>query len=302
MRILVFGGTQFVGRHIVEAALVRGHELTLINRGKTGSGLFPDVPTLRLDRLDDLSPLHQQEWDVVIDVSAYVPRAVRMALEALKGRAKKYVFISTISVYDPAGYAGVIDEASAVIELEDKSVEEITADTYGGLKVLCERELESFDGEVAVLRPGIIVGPYDHTNRFHHWVRAHSTQTTVAAPERMNQPVQYIDGRDLADFTLHVAESSLTGTFNTCGPESPSSWDSIFASIQQTLGVSPIVKAIGFDELDPKPLVLPQDGSKDGIFTVSNLKAQRAGLTFRALSETIQGIADEIKGEVDQKG
>ena len=165
MRILVVGETQFVGRHIVEAAIARGHHVTLFHRGVTGDDLFPEVTHLHGDRDSELTPLATGEWDATIDTCAYVPRQVRALADALGGRGGHYTFISTISIYaDPPGPG--IDEDAPLRTLEDSTTEVVDGDTYGGLKVLCEAAARQAFADVAIVRPSYVVGPHDHTERF----------------------------------------------------------------------------------------------------------------------------------------
>lgn len=182
MRMLVLGGTKFVGRHVVEAALARGHEVSIFNRGRTAPGLFPGTEGLKGDRDGDLSALGGRRWEAVVDTSGYVPRLVRATAELLSGAVGRYVFVSSISVYrDPV--APGTDEGGPVWELEDHRTEEVTPETYGGLKVACERAVEDAmpDGAV-VVRPGLVAGPYDPTGRFTYWPRRVSEGGEVLAP------------------------------------------------------------------------------------------------------------------------
>src|SRR6476661_8405787 len=170
MKILILGGTKFLGRHLVDAALAAGHEVTLFNRGKTNPTLFPNIETILGDREHDLEKLSNRQWDTAIDVAGYVPRVVRLSAQALEKNVKRYIFISSISVYQDFNKAGM-DESYPVGKLEDESVEEITGETYGPLKALCEKAVqETFGGDGSLIgRPGLIVGPYDPTDRFTYW-------------------------------------------------------------------------------------------------------------------------------------
>src|ERR1044071_8277313 len=169
MRILIIGGTRFLGRHLVEAALARRHEVTLFNCGQSNPDLFPQLETILGDREKDVNKLQGRIWDAVIDVAGYIPRIVRLSAEILKPGVSRYVFISTISVYADFKKIG-IDETYPVGKLEDESVEEITGETYGPLKALCEQAIQEIYGERAlIIRPGLIVGPHDPTDRFTYW-------------------------------------------------------------------------------------------------------------------------------------
>lgn len=194
MHVLVLGGTRFVGRAIVEELLDRGHQVTLANRGQSNDGVFGcRVTTIHLDRLDSLAPLGSGTWDACIDTCAYVPRAVRMVGETLHGRVGRYVLISTISVYaDPEPGA---NEDAPLIEVGDPSNEVVDAQTYGYLKVLCEREaISQFPAQTTVIRPGIVVGPHDPTDRFTYWVHRIATELAVLYPAK-ESAAQWIDAR-----------------------------------------------------------------------------------------------------------
>ncbi len=290
MRILVLGGTQFVGRHFVEAALAAGHDLTLVHRGKTGADLFPQVKHVLTDRLESLDALTNDSWDALVDVSAYVPRAVKIAGEALATRVDYLLQVSTISVY--AGEGTTIDEDSAKATLKDPTTEEISWETYGGLKYLCELEAEKFFPKVGFVRPTYVVGPYDHTKRFTHWVDRLARNKTVEVPVRESGhagPIQRIDGRDLADFMLKMVELKLTGPFNACA--NSQEFLEILEECRTTLGSkSEVVKVTERVEGKAYPLLPPLDGAADAMMNTSNAKAVAAGLTFRPLSETVNDL------------
>jgi len=214
MRLLVLGGTKFLGRAIVESAVAGGHELTLFNRGRTNPELFPDVEQVHGDREQDLSPLQGQEWDAVIGVATFFPRVVRLSTEALAGSAERYVYVSSISVYADLSVQPV--EGAAVAELETPDSESI--DDYGALKATCERIVEDAFGDRAlVVRPGLIVGPHDPTDRFTYWPRRIAEGGTVLAPAPPESPVQFIDVRDLGAWIVHATEAGLSGVYNATG-------------------------------------------------------------------------------------
>ena len=214
MRLLVLGGTEFLGRALVESALARRHVVTLFNRGRTNPDLFPDVEKLRGDRNEDVSALEAGEWDAVVDLSTFLPRAVRLSVEALRDRVHRYVYVSSISAYadlsePPVEGAAVAEPASA----DSESIED-----YGGLKATCERIVEDAFGDRAlVVRPGLIVGPHDPTDRFTYWPRRVAQGGRVLAPAPTDAPVQFIDVRDLADWILDATERGLSGLFNATG-------------------------------------------------------------------------------------
>lgn len=219
MRILVLGGTQFVGRAFVEEALAAGHEVTLFNRGRTHPELFPEVDKVRGDRERDLSLLAARTWDAVFDPSCYLPRVARMSAEALRDATGHYTFVSSLSVYGDITTTDQ-DERAPVATMEDPTVEDVTDETYGPLKVLSEREVQrAFGAHALILRPGYICGPYDNIDRMPYWLRRIQRGGEVLAPERPDFPVQLIDARDIARFSLALAGRDEGGVFNLCAPQ-----------------------------------------------------------------------------------
>ncbi|HEU4523181.1 MAG TPA: NAD-dependent epimerase/dehydratase family protein, partial [Thermoanaerobaculia bacterium] len=214
LRILILGGTGFIGPHQIRYAVARGHKVSMFNRGKTNPGLFPGVEHLEGDRNGQLDALKNREWDAVIDNPATLPRWVRDTAQLLKEKAGQYVFISTLSVYRDNSKIGM-DEADPVIVLEDPTVEQITGATYGGLKALAEDEArKAFGDRATVIRPGLIVGPGDNTDRFTYWPVRIARGGEILAPGDPQNPVQIIDARDLAEWTIRVVENKTFGTYN----------------------------------------------------------------------------------------
>ncbi|HEX7004552.1 MAG TPA: NAD-dependent epimerase/dehydratase family protein [Trueperaceae bacterium] len=212
MKVLVIGGSYFVGKHFVEQALAKGHELTLFNRGNRPAP--PGVVSIEGDRNGDLSELEQGKWDVVLDTCGYFPRQTSAMTAALDGRVEHYAFVSTISVYSDQSKP-YQDESAPTIVLEDPTVEEITAQSYGGLKKLCEETVEAaFGSSCLIVRPGLIVGPDDPSDRFTYWPVRVAEGGEVLAPGSPELPVQWIDVRDLAAWLLLALERRLSGTFN----------------------------------------------------------------------------------------
>lgn len=287
MRLLVLGGMSFVGRHIVEAALARGHEVTVFNRGQTAPGLFSGfggVEERHGDRKEgDYSSLASGSWDALIDVNAYYPRAVREAVSAVKGRVDHYTFISTCSVYADPG-EGPVDESHPLTVVEDPTTEVVDGETYGGLKVLCEAAAaEAFPGRCAVIRPGVVAGPYDPTDRFTYWVRRAARGGTVLAPGRPDQPVQVVHGRDQGDFVVAAAEAGLDGACNTVGPSVS------FAELLAACGATEVTwvdEAFLQSREVRLPLYIPSGMGIDGLFRCSPAKAAAAGFRNRPLEET----------------
>ena len=227
MKLLILGGTRFLGRHLAQQALDAGHQVTLMHRGRSNPGLFPQAEHRIADRDGDLAALAHGEWDSAIDTSAYFPRQVRSVAAALGSRVGQYQLVSTISVYAAFNPAGT-DEGSALQTLTDPTVEAVTGETYGGLKALCEQAAQEAQAAQAALgtrcliaRPGLLVGPHDPTGRYTWWVqrllRARAGEE-VLAPGHAAAPLQCIDARDAAAWLLLQAERGNAGIFNLTGP------------------------------------------------------------------------------------
>jgi 2'-hydroxyisoflavone reductase len=214
VKLLVLGGTRFLGRAIVEAALSRGHELTLFNRGQTNPELFPEVEKIRGDRTEGLDALAGRRWDAVIDVATFLPRAVRLSTDGLRDAVGRYVYVSSISVYADQSVPPV--EGNPVAELSDPRSESL--EDYGALKATCEQIVqEAFGKRSLIVRPGLIVGPHDPTDRFTYWPRRVAQGGRVLAPAPPDAPVQFIDVRDLGEWIVHATESDLDGIYNATG-------------------------------------------------------------------------------------
>lgn len=294
MKLLILGGTRFVGRHITEAALQRDHSVSLFNRGQTDPGLFPKAEALVGDRDGGLDPLQGREWDAVIDVNGYLPRLVRDSAELLSEAVGQYTFISTISVFADFSQSG-LNESSPVARLEDESVEEIAGGTYGGLKALCEEVVEElYPSRALVVRPGLVAGPYDQTDRVTYWIWRMAQGGEALAPEAPNVPVQFIDARDLAAFTLDQVESGGTGVFNATGPAAePLTFGEMLDEFTAVGGVP--TQAVWASEAflveqevegwSDMPLWIPGDEDA-GVLEIDCSKAVAAGLAFRPLAET----------------
>jgi len=297
MNILIIGGTRFLGRHLVEAALERGHELKLFNRGQTNPGLFPDVETVLGDREKDLNRLSGRRWDAVIDTCGYVPRVVRMSVEALKNTVDQYVFISTISVYADFSKIG-IDEAGPVQTSQQDPEEESSPETYGLRKALCEGAVRDVFGEERTLlvRPGLIVGPYDPTDRFTYWPVRIARGGDVLAPDRPDAPIQVIDVRDLSEFIIRLVEDQGSGIFNATGPDYTLTIGKLLETSRQVTGSDANLRWAPIEFLEQHnvaswsdlPVWAPDSGEWGGLTQVDVSKAIGAGLTFRLLEETVR--------------
>lgn len=298
-RILVLGGTGFLGPHFVRAAVEAGHEVTLFNRGKTNTHLFPGLEKFRGDRDGGLHALASaikegRRWDAVLDTSGYVPRLVRDSAGLLRSASERYLFVSSISVYDPADAPG-LDEGSAVGRLPDPTVEKVGGETYGPLKALCEEAAESVYGPAAiVVRPGLIVGPGDPTDRFTYWPVRCARGGDMIAPGHPTDPTQVIDARDLSSFMLRLFEAGQGGRFNATGPLEPTSMAQLLEACIAAAGgaASPVwidAEFLEKQEVAPwmhMPAWVPPKGEGGGILQVSIDRARAAGLSCRPLRET----------------
>jgi len=291
MKLLVLGGTRFLGRHLVEAALQRGHEPTLFNRGRTGSGLFAEVEQLRGEREGDLASLRGRSWDAVVDTCGYLPRIVRRSAQALQDAVGRYLFVSSISVYADSSAAGQ-DEQAPRARLPGPECEDIPSH-YGALKAACEDEVQAAFGEHAiVLRPGLIVGPFDPSGRFTYWVQRVARGGKVLAPASPRYPVQFIDARDLAAWALELLEQGRSGAFNASGPAKPLTFGAFLTECRQALDsqaefVWPAADFLDRHGVEPwthLPLYAGDGGR--GLNEVSLVRALSAGLRLRAVRET----------------
>src|SRR5688572_542841 len=297
MKILIIGGTRSLARHLVHSALPRGHKVTLFNRGLTKPDLFPQVETILGDRERDLAELLGHEWDAVIDTCGYVPRIVRLSAQSLEGSVNRYVFISSISVYASFSKVG-IDESDPVGNMEDETVEEITGETYGPLKVLCEKVVQDTFGDegALIVRPGLIVGPYDPTDRFTYWPVRVARGGDVLAPEEPDVPIQIIDARDLSDFIIKLIEENASGIFNATGPDYELTLGALLEASREVSGSNANFKwaPVGFltenkvEAWSDMPVWVPDTEEDAGFSRTDISKAINAGLTFRPLEETIR--------------
>jgi 2'-hydroxyisoflavone reductase len=293
MKLLVLGGTRFLGRAAVEEALRRGHEVTLFNRGRTNPDLFPGTEHPHGDRDGDLSALEGRTWDAVIDPSGYLPRVVRASAELLAHAVGHYVFVSSISVYRSFSAPG-FDEHAPRIELEDPTVEEVL-EYYGGLKALCEDVVaEVYAGRSANVRAGLIVGPHDPTDRFTYWPVRVARGGEMLAPAPPGRPVQFVDARDLGAWLVTVAENRTAGAFNATAPPLP--FAELLDSCTRVSGSDATIRWVDEDFLLAHevgqwmelPLWLAQSELEWAHMQEADVsRAIAAGLTFRPLDETV---------------
>jgi 2'-hydroxyisoflavone reductase len=293
---LVIGGGRFVGRHLVDAALARGDAVTVFNRGQARSEWPPGVRVLQGDRNGDLTALAGGRWDAVIDTCAYRPAEVERLADALHGRVGAYLLVSSISVY--ASFALPNDESSPLGRIDDVDTELIDARTYGPLKALCEATLRRRFGDEAtlILRPGLIVGPHDPTQRFTYWparIARAADGDPVLVPGAPHDAVQFIDARDLADFALDALRGRQRGVFNVTSP--PRAWGEVLDTCAHVAGRRPRwvwadAKRLAELQLQPwsdLPVWLPPEGDTAGMAQTSVQAALAAGLRLRPLQETV---------------
>lgn len=292
MNLLILGGTKFLGRHAVDAALAAGHNATIFTRGKTNPDLYPEVEHLTGDRDGDLAALEGRTWDGVVDTSAYVPRILRQSAELLRDAIGRYVFVSSISVY--ADFSKPMGESSAVATLDDATTEDVM-EHYGALKAACETVIDEVYGDRgANVRAGLIVGPYDPTDRFTYWPRRLAAGGDVLGPGDPEAPVQFVDARDLAAWMVGLALEGPGGAFNATGPAERLSFREFLERATAATGSDAnvvwvdeqVVLDAGIEGWSELPLWLPGDDYK-GMAMADTRRALDAGLTFRPLEETV---------------
>jgi len=296
LRVLIFGGTGFIGPHFVEVLRARGHKLTLFNRGKRNPQLFPDVETLLGDRNGQVDALKGRDWDVVIDDSGYLPKHVKLTTDILKGHAAHYIFVSSISAYADLTPPG-IDEDYKLATLADPTIEQVTDTTYGALKAACEKTVEqAFGNNSAVVRPTYIVGPGDTSDRFTYWPVRTARGGEMLAPGSPTDPIQFIDVRDLADFMRLCVENRIGGSYNACNPPGAVTIGDLLETAKRVSGATTKIvwapadflgknKALEGNEV---PIWAPTEGELAGATLVSSARAVAKGLRFRPVETTVR--------------
>jgi 2'-hydroxyisoflavone reductase len=301
VRLLVLGGTKFLGRAAVEAALARRHEVTLFNRGETNPGLFPEAEKLRGDRTQNLDPLRGREWDAVLDPSGYIPAVVRASAEALADATGHYLFVSSVSAY--ASLAEPVDEESALAELGEEPADRLADDysNYGALKVLCEQAVAEVFGErQASVRPGLIVGAHDPTGRFTYWPHRVARGGRVVAPAPPEAPVQFIDAKELGAWLVDLCERRAGGVYNATHPGR--SWREVLETSREVSGSDATFEWVPAKVLNERavgewmelPLWL-SDPDSAAMHETDVSRAVAAGLTFRSLAETVRDTLDHAE-------
>jgi 2'-hydroxyisoflavone reductase len=330
MKILIIGGTKFLGRHLLAAAQARGHELTLFNRGRHSAENFANVEQIHGDRNTDLDKLRGRAWDAVVDTCGYLPQSVKTSAEALKEAANQYVFISSISAY--AHFRNPdFDETAPVTELNEEQQKrakeidpkgeltgQVLGEMYGALKVSCEREAEkAMPGRVLHVRSGLIVGSFDPTDRFTYWVMRVAKGGEVFAPGTPQRFVQVIDARDLSEWIIKMVEQNETGIYNAAGKPFELTMQAMLEEIKNVSGSDADFtwaseefmnreRVEGWSEM---PLYLSESNAEFKGFLAANVdKALRSGLEFRPLRETIYDTlswrktkSDPMKAGIDSQ-
>lgn len=296
LRILILGGTGFIGPHMVSEALRRGHDVTLFNRGRTNSKLFPDLVTLIGDRNNGLDSLKGSQWDVVIDNSGYVPRHVADSARLLASAASHYIYVSTISAY--ASLAEPVDEDAPLAWIEDESTEEVTNESYGPLKALCEKRAEEEFGNdrLTILRPTYICGPGDRTDRFTYWPARTLLGGEMIWPGTPDDKIQIIDVRDFANFTIDAAEQRILGTYNTVTPAGSFSMGQLLTDSLAVTAADMTPIWIDYDFIQTQetgennafPIWSPPLTENAGDARVSGERALAKGLKNRPTRETVR--------------
>jgi nucleoside-diphosphate-sugar epimerase len=295
LRLLLVGGPKFVGFALIEAALARGHEIATFNRGQTYAERFPEVEKLHGDRDGDLSALEGRTWDAVLDTSGYVPRHVRGTAQLLADAVGRYLFVSSISYY--ADYREPRVENDPAAQLGDMPADRLLDDysNYGALKALCEQEVEDAFGDRAILvRPGLIVGPNDPTDRFTYWPRRVERGGSILVPP--DQPVQMVDVRDLAGWMISLVEDERSGPFNATSPPGAITFDSMLEACGAPEPVRVTQEFLddhGVEGWSDLPCWIPQTDESFAAFQLTPVdRAVATGLAFRPLADTARDVPE----------
>lgn len=303
MRILLIGGTRFVGLHMAAAALARGHQVSVFHRGRTGRDALPGAEHLLGDRDADLTALDGRDWDATIDVCAYLPGQVRRLAGTLGERAGHYALVSSVSAY-ATPRAGFTEDAPLATPPAEE-VTEVTPQTYGGLKVACERAaLAAFGPGSLLIRPSYVVGPGDYTWRFPAWVSRVAAGGEVLAPGPADDPSQLVDARDMADWVVRLLERGVSGAFHAASPAPPWSWADTLGAVVDAVGPAGtrltwvdagFLREAGVGEVD---FPLWAGGDEDRFMLAADPSAAfGSGLSPRPLAETIHDVAAWVRAD-----
>ena len=313
LKVLILGGTGFIGPHFVDALSAGGHKITLFNRGKRDPEVREGIEQLLGDRAGQIDSLRGRDWDVVIDNSGYAPSHVKLTADLLKDHVRQYIFISSIAVYADFAKAGV-DEDYKLAVLKDPTNEVRNNENYGGLKVLCEKVVETTYGKGAtIIRPTYIAGPGDHTDRFTYWPWRVSKGGEMLAPGTPSDPFQYIDVRDLADFIRVCVEKHVPGKFNLCGPQGAVTMGSLLEESKRITKANTTFVWASPEFLEAQeiigekakgnfmPIWQAPKGDDAGLLLVSPARAVKKGLKFRSLETTIRETLEWQKKRPEDK-
>lgn len=301
LRLLVLGGTGFPGRHFTAAALAAGHRVTLFNGGKTAPGIFPDAELVPGDREESLAPLAGRRWDAVIDTSGHLPAVVRASARTLADQVERYVYVSSVSAYADFSTPGVCEDAPLAPLPEGTSDAEASDEAFGALKALCEAEVRRAVGDdrSLIIRPGLLVGPYDTSDRFGYWVRRVAQGGRILAPGPPERPVQFIDARDLAAWMLRMVEEERSGVFNATGPRNPLAMEWLLETCRVESGSDAefvwaseeFLLENGVQPWTELPLWMPEAAGTHAHFQeVDNRRALESGLEFRRILDTVGDV------------
>jgi 2'-hydroxyisoflavone reductase len=297
MNVLILGGTRFVGRHIADVLTARGHRVTLFNRGRSNAMVHAELEQIRGDRTTDLRRIGDRKWDVVVDTSGYTSDVVERSTRYFADRTQRYLFISTISVYDETKTAGPDEDAPLHMLPRDADPTQFNVEYYGALKALCEAVVRStFRHRASIVRPGLVAGPYDSTDRFTYWPVRVDAGGAILAPVSRNEPVQYIDVRDLAAFCVHLLESNDGGTYNCVTQRDTLRFgDLLDACVRVTSSDAKFIWAdadfLRQREVNPwsdLPLWIPADQPHRAVQRANSARALVRGLQLRPLLETVR--------------
>ena len=312
LRLLILGGTGFIGPHEINYALERGHEVTMFNRGKTAPDMFPNVERLIGDRNGELGALEGRQWDAVIDNSGFFPRHARLSAELLEANVGTYMFVSSISAYDSDALTLEDDEFSAKYAAMDRPLDEsehIYGPTYGARKALCEQEVSAVFGDRAInVRPGIITGPGDPTDRLRHWLIRMVAGNEILVPGDRDWPVQYIDARDMCAWMIHLLEQGeASGPYNAVGGIDPYAAGPLLTGIRDALDSTSALTWVDWDFIlerhEQPPTYSPWfPGDPSPFMQVNNERALAAGLEFRPIEETAKDMVALLDGRGIDRG
>lgn len=311
LSVLVLGGSRFAGRHITDAFIANGHRVTQFNRGISNPKDRSDVETIHGDRLSDLDRLGNRKWDAVIDTSAYTPDVVERSARYFDNRAGHYVFVSTISVYDPAQTGGPDEDAPLAALPPDAGRTQMVPEVYGALKVLCEEVVRStFRQRATILRPGLVAGPCDPTDRFTYWPVRVDAGGEILAPAGPSEPLQYIDARDLAQFAVLVSERRDSGTYNCVTPRGSLHFGDLLDTCKRAAHSGASVTWVDAEfllehEAAPwadLPLWIPQSDPHRSITSADSSRALVRGLRIRPLIDTVRDTLEWARATGKQLG